>query len=386
MFKSRWPFFDDIMIENVTNVLKSGRVNQWTGSRVFEFERVFSEYFSVKHSVAVFNGSVALELCLKVIDLQADDEVIVTPRTFIASVSSITICNGIPIFADVDENSQNITLANIQKAATAKTKAVILVHLAGWPCDVEEIVEWCHSKNIYVIEDCAQAHGAKYNGKYVGTFGDINAWSFCQDKIMTTGGEGGMVTTNNTNLFRKAWSYKDHGKDYDKMFNSPANPPGCFRWLHDSIGSNFRMTEMQASIGIDALKHLSEWIDIRRNNAKILNDILKDLPMIRLTIPEDKYYHSYYKYYFFVNQDAKFSRLEAIKKLTDAGIPCFQGTCGEVYREKAYNLDLDMPVTRGLSATSIMLLVDPSYTPEMMYEMANIIRQTLLSLNFVELR
>lgn len=380
MYKSKWPIFSDNMIENVSHILRSGKVNQWTGTKVFEFEKKFSEYFDVKHSVAVFNGSVAIELCLKAIDLQIDDEVIVTPRTFIASASSINMCGGIPIFVDVDVNSQNITLDNIKKAVNKKTKAVILVHLAGWPCEIDEIVDWCHSKNIYVIEDCAQSHGAKYNGKYLGSFGDINAWSFCQDKIITTGGEGGMITTNNANLYKKAWSFKDHGKNYDKMFNHKSTP-GFFKLVHDSLGTNWRMTEMQASIGLDALDNLDQWINTRRKYASIFNDTFKNIPLIRLTIPADKCFHAYYKYYCYIKPEfLKYgvTRNDIITKLISMQIPCFQGTCGEIYKEKAYGLELNLPTTKFLTDTSLMFLVDPSYTEDTIKEIANLIKSILL--------
>lgn len=382
MYKSNWPYFTSNMIDNVAQILKSGKVNQWTGTKVSEFQQKFSQYFGVKHSIAVFNGSVALELCLKAIDLNNGDEVIVTPRTFIASASSITICGGRPVFVDVDRSSQNVTLDNIKGAVSEKTKAVILVHLAGWPCDLEEIVEWCHSKNIYVIEDCAQAHGAKYKDKYIGTYGDINAWSFCQDKIISTGGEGGMVTTDNYELFQKAWSYKDHGKNYDKTVgNKTPAQPGLFRWVHDSIGTNWRMTEIQASIGIDSLELLDEWIQKRRQYAEILNKTLSNLKAIRLTIPDEKYYHAYYKYYCYIKNDAlveQVTRDTLILELNKMGIPCFEGTCGEVYRELAYNLDINLPVTQELSKTALMFLVDPSYNSDTINKMAGEIRDVIL--------
>jgi len=380
IYKSNWPTFSEKMIDNVSQILKSGKVNQWTGSKVFDFEKKFSEYFGVKHSVAVFNGTVALELCLRAIDLQTDDQVIVSPRTFIASASSINICGGKPVFVDVDPVSQNITLDAIREAVTEKTKAVILVHLAGWPCDVEEIVEWCHSKGIYVIEDCAQAHGAKYNDKYVGTYGDINAWSFCQDKIISTGGEGGMITTNNTDLYLKAWSFKDHGKNYDKIFNSAPQKAGLFRWVHDSLGTNWRMTEMQASIGIDALEKLDQWVETRRKHATIFDQALKDLLLVRLTIPNNSYYHSYYKYYCFINEEFlidDLTRNDIIAKINNAGIPCFQGTCGEVYKEKAYDMDLNLPITKKLTETSLMFLVDPTFAEQTIIEISQKVRDIL---------
>lgn len=381
MYKSNWPFFTNEMIDNVKNVLQSGKVNQWTGSKVFEFEKKFAEYFGTKYAIALSNGSVAIELCLKAIGIHPGDEIIVTPRTFIASASSVNICGGTPIFIDVDENSQNITLQNIQKAYTTKTKAVILVHLAGWPCQLSEIVDWCHEHNIYVIEDCAQSHGAKYNNKYAGTFGDINAWSFCQDKIITTGGEGGMVTTDNYQLYKIAWSYKDHGKNYDKVFLTPKPTTPSFRWLHDSIGTNWRMTEMQASIGIDALEHLDEWVNFRRSAAAIFNSVFSELHLVRITLPPDNIYHSYYKYYFFINPNylkKNCTRDDIISQINNLGIPCFQGTCGEVYKEKAYSYDLQLPVTKQLTQNSIMLLVDPSYTLDTIKQISLLIKNILI--------
>uniref|UniRef100_A0A6G6ABF3 dTDP-4-amino-46-dideoxygalactose transaminase n=1 Tax=Borely moumouvirus TaxID=2712067 RepID=A0A6G6ABF3_9VIRU len=379
MYQSKWPYYTDEMKQNVFNILSSGKVNQWTGSKVFEFEKKFSQYFGVEHSIAVFNGSVALELCLKTLEIGIGDEVIVTPRTFIASASSISLLGATPIFVDVD-HSQNITLENIIKAKTNKTKAVILVHLAGWPCDLEEIVSWCHENNIYVIEDCAQAHGAKYKNKFVGTWGDINAWSFCQDKIISTGGEGGMVTTNNKNLYLKAWSYKDHGKNMEKIFSNKSEP-GMFKWVHDSIGTNLRMTEIQASIGIDSLNYLDDWVTSRRRNAFIFSENLKNLNLVYIPTPNEKYFHVYYKYYIFINKEylrEEYSVKDIIIDINNNGIPCFQGTCGEVYKEKAFNLNIDLPVTKNLTERSIMFLVDPSFGEEIMQEIASKVKQILL--------
>lgn len=377
IFKSNWPHFTDKMIDNVTNVLKSGKVNQWTGNKVTEFEKKFSQYFGINYSVAVMNGSVAIELCLKALDIKEGDEIIVTPRTFIASATSIILCGGKCVFVDVDHDSQNITLENIKKAKTDKTKAVILVHLAGWPCEVQEIVDWCHQNNIYVIEDCAQCHGAKYNNKYVGTFGDINAWSFCQDKIITTGGEGGMVTTNDKNLYLKAWSYKDHGKNQDKIFGEKSEK-GFFKWVHDTVGTNWRMTEMQASIGIDALDLLENWVNIRRRNAHILNNILKNNPNVRLTIPNDNIYHAYYKYYIFLKESCTKSRDQILREINNQNIPCFQGACGEIYKEKAFGENnYSFPITQELSKTCLMFCVDPSYSEEVINIMGNKINEII---------
>jgi dTDP-4-amino-4,6-dideoxygalactose transaminase len=359
-----WPQINDKMIEKVSDILKSGKLNQWNNPIVNEFGSKFAKYIGSNYGIPVFNGTVALELCIKTLDLKNGDEVIVTPRTFLASASCCTFYNITPKFVDVDLDSQNITLETIKSSITKKTKAVILVHLAGWPCELDEICEYCREKGIYIIEDCAQAHGAKYKGKSVGTWGDINAWSFCQDKIITTGGEGGMVTTNCPYLFKKAWSIKDHGKDYDTVFNKE-HPPG-FRWLHQNIGTNWRMMPIQAAIGIEALDLLESWIDHRRNIASIYNKELKDINGVRLTIPPEEVYHSYYKYYFFIDpKQFKISRDEIIQKINNENIFAQVGSCSEVYLEKAlikYKPSKDLNNTQELFKTSIMLLCDPCVT------------------------
>ena len=356
-----WPVFNEKMIHSVNEILKSGKVNQWTNPKVNEFERKFSTFIDCNYAVAVFNGTVALELCLKTLGLKRGDEVIVTPRSFIASASCCAWYGIIPVFVDVDRNSQNITLKNIIKAITKKTKAVILVHLAGWPCELDKICDYCKNNNIYVIEDCAQAHGAKYKNKSVGGWGDINAWSFCQDKIITTGGEGGMITTNNELLYKKAWSLKDHGKGYDTVFNKDHKPG--FRWLHKNIGTNWRMTPIQAAIGICALDEINIWINHRRNIANIYNENLKDIHGIRLTIPPHFIYHSYYKYYFFIDKSKfKISRDALIELINKENIFCQVGSCSEIYNEKAlmiYHPKKNLLITKELFNTSILLKCDP---------------------------
>lgn len=361
-----WPQFNEKTISRVSEVLKSGKVNQWTNSIVKEFEDKFSKYFGCEYSVAVFNGTVALELCLKTLGLTEGDEIIVTSRTFLAS-ATCAIWYGIkPVFVDVDLNSQNITLETIKHGITKKTKAVILVHLAGWPCDLEEICGYCKKNNIWVIEDCAQAHGAKYNDKYVGTWGDINAWSFCQDKIITTGGEGGMVTTNNLELYKRAWSIKDHGKGYDKVFNKEHE--NGFRWLHEEIGTNWRMLPIQAVIGIDGLDELNNWVEHRRKIAYIYNNGLKDIDGVRLTIPSENIYHSYYKYYFFIEPEKfRVSRDEIIEEINKQGVFCQIGSCGEIYKEKSlekFKPETDLSNAKKLFETALLLKCDPLITKD----------------------
>lgn len=375
-----WPLINEKMINSVSNILKSGKLNQWNNTIVNEFEKKFAEYINSKYAIAVFNGTVALELCVKALNLKENDEVIVTPRTFIASASCCAWYGIKPIFVDVDINSQNITLENIKEAITSKTKAVILVHLSGWPCDLEEICNYCKGKGIYIIEDCAQAHGAKYKNKSVGTWGDINAWSFCQDKIITTGGEGGMVTTNCPELYKKAWSLKDHGKEYDLCFNKEHQ--SGFKWLHTNIGTNWRMMPIQAVIGIDALDELDKWVNHRRKIAHIYNEGLKNLEGVRLTIPDENIvYHSYYKYYFFIDA-AKFkiSRNEILELINKEGIFAQIGSCGEIYKEKAlfsFSPEKELHVTKNLFDTSILLLCDPTITEQKAFDSVKKIREII---------
>lgn len=357
-----WPQINNNIIERVSEVLISGKLNQWNNNLVKDFENKFSEKMDCKYGVAVFNGTVALELCLKSLELNEGDEVIVTARTFIASAMSCVTNRLKPVFVDVDLESQNITIDNIKSKINNNTKAIILVHLAGWPCDLEEICKFAKDNNIYVIEDCAQAHGAKYNNKSVGSYGDISAWSFCQDKIMTTGGEGGMVTTNNFSLYKKAWSIKDHGKNFDLVHNKEHE--FGFRWLHTDIGTNYRMMPIQAVIGIEQLLLLDNWVIHRRSIANIYNKFLKNVDGVRITITGDNIYHSYYKYYFFIDpKKFKLSRNDIIQTISDNNIPSFVGSCGEIYLEESM-IDYK-PTERLLNCielfdTSIMLLCDPT--------------------------
>jgi dTDP-4-amino-4,6-dideoxygalactose transaminase len=375
-----WPQMSNKMITSVSHVLESGKLNQWNNPAVKDFETKFAKHIDCKYAVAVFNGTVALELCVKTLGLKDCDEVIVTSRTFLASASCLAWYGIKPIFVDVDVNSQNITLETIKTAITPKTKAVILVHLAGWPCDLEEICDFCRGKNIYTIEDCAQAHGATYNGRHVGTWGDINAWSFCQDKIITTGGEGGMVTTNSSDLFKLAWSLKDHGKGYDMVFNTK-HPPG-FRWLHENIGTNWRMLPMQAVIGNHALDELEDWTSHRTRIANIYNNTFNDIVGVRLTLPPSHITHAYYKYYFFI-EPSKFtiSRDEIIRLIEKACVFAQAGSCGEVYKENAltqFAPEIELRVAKQLFATAILLLCDPTISEDVAIENAHKIKNILL--------
>ncbi|MCA1794038.1 MAG: DegT/DnrJ/EryC1/StrS family aminotransferase [Desulfotignum sp.] len=373
-----WPFFADDEIKAAVDVLTSGKVNQWTGNAVNRFENDFARYIGTDHAVALANGSLALDMALMALDIGTDDEVIVTPRSFVASASCVAFQGAVPVFVDVDPVSQNIGLDTISRAVTPKTKAVIAVNLGGWPCDLKKIKSFCEQERIFLIEDCAQAHGAKFEEKMAGSFGDCAIFSFCQDKIMTTGGEGGMLVTHNPDIWKKVWSFKDHGKEYDETF-CQNHKPG-FKWLIHCFGTNGRMTEMQAAMGSVMLQKLDRWVKTRRSHADLLTNGFKNIPGLRVTVPGSAYYHSYYKYYVFIEQDALkggWSREMVIDALNDAGVPCNTGICPEIYREKAFQKGLyriqggikdssgkeRLPVARRLGETSIMFMVHPTLTP-----------------------
>ena len=363
-----WPSFTQKEADAVSRVLLSNKVNYWTGQECREFEKEFAQFAETKYAVALANGTVALDVALKALGIGAGDDVIVTSRTFLASASSIVTAGANPIFADVELDSQNISAETIEAVLTPNTKAIICVHLAGWMCDMDPIMQLAQEKGLYVIEDCAQAHGAKYKGKSAGSIGHIAAWSFCQDKIMTTGGEGGMVTTNDETLWKKMWSYKDHGKNFDSIYNKQ-HPPG-FRWLHDSFGTNWRMMEMQAVIGRIQLKMMPEWTAKRMANMEKIYAAFADSPYFSVHRPSDEYVHAAYKCYVQVNTDRLpegWSRDRIMTEMNALGVPCFSGSCSEVYLEHAFDGTAWRPTQRlqnaqKLGETSLMFLVHPTLT------------------------
>ncbi len=382
-----WPSFTSEEADAVARVLLSNQVNYWTGTECREFEREFSAWVGTTYAIALANGTVALDLALKALNIGPGDEVVVTPRTFIASVSSVVNAGAKPVFADVDSETGNLTVKTISDVLSCKTRAIICVHLAGWPCDMDPIMDLADQYGLKVIEDCAQAHGAKYKGRSVGSIGHVGAWSFCQDKIMTTGGEGGMVTTNDENLWRAMWAYKDHGKSYEAVYER--QHPSGFRWLHESFGTNWRMIEIQAVIGRIQLRRMSEWTRVRSQNAQRLIMALTPffdeggplrLPRWECASGRAQHcdasgcpmqcVHAWYKFYLYVrpcNLRSGWTRDRLIEVINSRGVPCYQGACSEVYMEKAFDgtgfrPPESLPVARELGATSLMLFVHPSLT------------------------
>lgn len=378
-----WPVFSQAEMDAVQTVLASGKVNYWTGKEGHEFEREFAAYVGAKHAVAMTNGSLTLEAALRALEIGPGDEVIVTPRSFLASVSSVAMVGATPIFADVDRSSGNLSAQEIEKVLTPKTKAIMPVHLAGYPCEMDPMLDLARSRNLHIIEDCAQSHGAMYKGKHTGTMGIIGSWSFCQDKIMSTAGEGGIVTTDNTDLWDRMWSIKDHGKKFDTVFNKNHNPG--YRWLHESYGSNWRMLEIQAAVARIQLKQLESWVATRRKNAAIYDEYLSSCPVARVEKAPDHMEHAYYKYYFYVRPEALaagWSRDRIMIEIASQGVPCFSGSCSELYNELACKRaghvpPEPLPVAKELGEASLMLLTHPTIQEDRVRRMAEIVQRTL---------
>ena len=377
-----WPYFEADEIEAAAAVLRSGQVNYWTGEECRAFEREFAAFVGRTHAVALANGTMALELALYALSIGPGDEVIVPSRTFLASASCVVMRGARPVMADVDRVSQVLTAETARAACTPRTKAIIPVHLAGWPCEMDAIMELAREHKLKVIEDCAQALGASYRGKPVGSFGHAAAFSFCQDKILTTGGEGGMLVTDDSALWERAWSYKDHGKSFDAVYHREHGPG--FRWLHESFGTNWRMTEMQGALGRAILPKIPQQVELRREYAQLLNDRLARVPGLRLTIPPEQVLHAYYKFYAFVEPaqlKPGWDRDRIMAAISAEGVPTFSGSCSEIYLEKAFPEEWRpqhrLPVARELGETSLMFMVHPTLSRQEIEDTATAIEKVL---------
>ncbi|WP_116963017.1 DegT/DnrJ/EryC1/StrS family aminotransferase [Fastidiosibacter lacustris] len=378
-----WPYFAEDEILAVEQVLKRGRVNYWTGDECKLFEKEFAAFIGTDYAISLSNGTVSLELALRACNISEGDEVITTPRTFIASASAIVAVGATPVLADVDPYTGNITAENILTKITKKTRAIIPVHLAGYPCEMDKIMQLATEYKLYVVEDCAQAHGAEYKGKKVGAWGHFGSFSFCQDKIMTTGGEGGMLVCYDPELYKKAWSYKDHGKGYDAVFHTKHEYG--FRWLHDSFGTNMRMTEMQATIGRKQLEKLPTWLKRRNKIARCYSEVFKDLPIVDVPTVEAGVYHAFYKYYLLLNEThvrSDWSRDRIIIEINKLGVACFSGSCSEIYKEKAfltseYAVSEPLYETKRIGNRSLMLLCHPTLSNDDINHIASTVAQVL---------
>lgn len=343
-----YPKYSKEEILAVSNVLKSGKVSSWSGNLCKKFEQKFSKYHDLKYGVAVSNGSVALEIALKALDLPKKSEIIVTPRSFVISASCVLNLGYKAVFADVDDLG-NLSAKSVIKKINNNTKAIILVHIDGNPIEMDEYKKIIKNKNIKIIEDCSQSHGAIYKNKKVGSFGDISIWSFCNDKIISTGGEGGMICTNNVKYYKKCWSIKDHGKNF--KLNIKNSYSSSFKWTHDYKGSNYRLTELQAAIGIIQLKNLNNQLKKRRH---IVNYLINNLIyfknsklisyfnnrcngcIIKKTKCLNKCRHSYYRFNIILNRKYISKRNKIIRKLLKKKIIVGVGSCPTIYKEKVF--------------------------------------------------
>lgn len=363
-----WPQFSSADIEAVCRILESGNVNYWTGPEGRLFEHEFAQSVGRRYGIGVPSGTVALELALLTLGLKPGDEVILPPRTYFGCASAIVLIGAVPVFADVDPVSQNLTAETIAAVLTNRTRAILAVHLAGWPCDMDPIMDLAKAHNLDVVEDCAQAQGAVYKGRPVGSIGDIGVFSFCHDKIMTTAGEGGMLVVDEHHRWEMAWSFKETGKSFDAVFNRE-HPPG-FRWQREMFGTNWRLTEVQSAVGRSMLRRVPEWLKTRRQNAVTLADEFERIAGLRVTSPSDDVNHAYYKYYVFVEQKrlkSSWSRDRIMVAICEEGVPCGSGSCSEIYREKAFvNMGMtaprSLPVAEELGQISLMFDVHPGLT------------------------
>ena len=382
---NNWPVYSKEEADIIKKILLSNKVNYLFGNEGKKFEKNFSTFSNCKYALAVANGTLALDLCLRSIDLENNDEVIVTGRSFVASASCISVLGAEPVFVDVDINSQNLDINLLEKALTKKTKAILCVHFAGFPCNMKKIMSFARKNNLYVIEDCAQAHGARINRKSVGSFGDISAWSFCNDKIITTGGEGGMVTTNSKKLYNKVASFNNHGKNLKKYYSLTSKKIKSFPYIHDELGLNYRLTEIQSALGNFQLKKMKEWTKLRNNNANYIINKIKELHIVNVPEIDKNYVHAFYKLYITLNNEfikPEKNRSNILDALISEGVNASFGSCGRIFAEKAFKntktIPNGLPVSSLLERNSIMLQVHPTMTAKELKHTAKTLHKVLL--------
>ena len=385
VLSSRWPQFEPDEIDAVARVLAEGKVNALVhGEQTSAFETEFASYIGCRHALAVANGTLALELALRALDIGPGCEVIVPARSFFATASCVVAVGATPVFADVDPASQTICPQSVERMITPATRAIICVHLAGWPCDMPALKELCREHDLVLVEDCAQAHGAAIGDIRVGNLGDIGAFSFCTEKIISTGGEGGMLTLSDDAATRSAAAYRNHGKNFEKI--REFGPGSQFRYVHDEFGSNYRLTEMQSAIGRRQLLKLPKWLALRERNAGILTECLGDHPLVRVPTPPAGITHAWYKYNLVVEierLEARDSVVEIVDILRSRGITCGTGSCPDMSREEAFAGDAKprrdgyLPGAEWLADRNLMLAVDHLFEPDEMREIGRIVADTI---------
>lgn len=292
--------------ELVADCIQSGWVSS-QGKYIAEFERLFSAFCGVKYGVATCNGTTALHLALLALGIGSKDEVIVPTLTFIATANAVRYVGASPVFVDSDPNTWCMDVGKIEKSLTQRTKAIIPVHLYGHPCDMDPIMEIVRKHHLWVIEDAAEAHGAEYKGRRVGGFGDISCFSFFGNKVITTG-EGGICLTNDEELAQKMQRLRNQGMDIHK------------RYWHTDIGYNYRMTNIEAAIGVAQMEKIEEMIARKRNNAQLYSELLKNVEGVTLPVEEKWAKSIYWMYSVLIDENQPVSRDELILRLGKDGI------------------------------------------------------------------
>ncbi len=333
-----WPQFDENAIRAVEAVLRSGKVNYWTGPKGMEFERRFAEWQGSKYAISVATGTAALHVCLSALGIGPGDEVIVPSYTFIATSFAVLQAGAIPRFADVNLEDHCISVASAEKLVNRRTKAIIPVHLYGNVCDMDPLLEFARKHNLFVIEDNAEAFGGSYKGKKTGTLGHMAACSFCQNKTFTTGGEGGMVTTDDEELAWQARSFRDHGYDVKERLNLLALEQKL-PYIHNRLGWNYRMTEMQSAIGLAELERMDTWnMPRRRRNAHILMDMLGELPRVKyMPIDTPERQNGWYVCAFSLDIENMGCDIQQfVAAATAEGCPCWKVFWPQCHTERAF--------------------------------------------------
>ena len=363
-----WPSPSEAQIAAVTDVLRTGRINYWTGEVGRSLEREYAEYLGCKHALLAANGTLALELALRGLRIGRGDEVVVPARTFIATASCIVTVGATPVVADIDPDSGNLTAATVSAALSERTKAVVVVHLGGWPAEMDDLLALARERGLKVVEDCAQAHGGTYRGRLLGSLGDVACFSFCQDKIIAAG-EGGLVACNDDEVAERIWSYRDHGKSYTKYHDPEFMArKASFKWVHDSFGSNHRMAELESAMARVGLAELPAAHARRTELALRLAAGLEPLRGIRAPLPPTGSEHAFYRLYAYVRPDelaGGWGRDRVLFAIAAEGVPVQYGSCAELYREDAmrkagFGPDGRLPGAALVHDTSLAFFVHPT--------------------------